>query len=475
MLATGFAQTYEFGDESVGTLKKFRIHNSILVKQSLGFLIVGILGIIVASLFFLFSTQRQFKRFLRESSQPQLSNVLADYYAEQGNWDYLPEFFETGLDASSDQPRPPVVIKSTDGQVVYSDRPTEPEEPAPPDTSEHEIPIRVDGEVVGWMTYPSRNGRPPPGTPEAIFLSNITGALLYSIPMATAVAVAAGFLLARTLTRPIRELTEATQAIANGNLNQQVAVHTQDELGELAASFNQMSADLVNAIELRQQMTADLAHELRSPLSVILGYAEALSDGKLPGSADTFESMYTEALHLQRLIEDLRTLSLADAGELPLTRLSVTIQSLLKRVASAYTAQAQMRGIGLEVQVPADETRKLFVDPDRISQVLGNLISNALRYTPEGGKIVLAAKPVDDRIQLTVQDNGAGIASEDLPFVFERFYRGDKSRQLSNNNESGLGLAIARSIVETHGGKITVDSIPGKGTSFTIEMPMLES
>lgn len=455
-------------------MKNFRIHNSILVRLSLGFLIVGILGIIVASLFFLISTQRQFARFLRDRSQPQLSDTLADYYAEQGDWDNLSEFFKTGQNASPDQSRPPVIIKSTDGQVVYRDQPPEAEESEPPETNNFEIPIRVDDEVVGWITYPNRKS-PPPGTPEADFLSNIAKALLYSILSATAVAVAAGFLLARNLTRPIRELTEATQAMAGGDLNQQVTVRTRDELGGLAASFNQMSTDLVKAIELRQQMTADLAHELRTPLSVILGYTEALSDGKLPGSTDTFEAMHIEALHLQRLIEDLRTLSLADANELTLMRLPVSTQSLLKRVASAYTPQAQMRGIDLEVRVPAGETPELFVDPDRISQVLGNLIRNALRYTPEGGKIVLAAKLVDNYIQLTVQDNGAGIAPEDLPFVFERFYRGDKSRQATDTNESGLGLAIARSIVEAHGGKITVDSILGKGAAFTIEIPMLAS
>lgn len=455
-------------------MEKFRVHSSIVLKLSLGFLIVGVLGIILAAFFFRISAKREFDRFLRERNQPELVDTLSGYYQAQGGWDDLPEFLESEPDIYSDEKHPPMTIIDADGGVVYSHAEPEGPDPGAPNILASrglKIPIQVDNEVVGWVIYAISEGRPPQGTPEANFLSSITMALLYTGLTAATIAVIIGFFLARTLTRPIRELTEATQAVAGGDLNQQVTVRTRDELGELAASFNRMSADLVKATELRQQMTADVAHELRTPLSVILGYTEALAEGKLPGDQAAFQAMHTESLHLQRLIEDLRTLSLADAGELPLMRLPVSVDSLLNRVVTAHKPQAQARGIALEFHSSQEESPELSIDPDRITQVLGNLVNNALRYTPEGGTITLAAWMAEDGLHLTVRDNGAGIPSQDLPFIFERFYRGDKSRQSSDNDESGLSLAIARSIVEAHGGTISVDSAIGKGTTFTIRLP----
>jgi signal transduction histidine kinase len=215
-------------------------------------------------------------------------------------------------------------------------------------------------------------------------------------------------------------------------------------------------------------MTADIAHDLRTPLSIILGYTEALSDGKLPGTPEMYEVMHNEAQHLSHLIDDLRTLSLADAGELKLTRQQIWPQELLERSASAHLAQAQQQNVSLQVKAAAD-LPTIEVDPDRMAQVLGNLVSNALRYTPEGGRIVLSAESDSQAVYLQVQDNGDGIDPGDLPYIFNRFYRADKSRQ-QQKGESGLGLAIARSIVEAHGGAISVESGLGKGTTFTITL-----
>ncbi len=230
-----------------------------------------------------------------------------------------------------------------------------------------------------------------------------------------------------------------------------------------------MSTDLAQASALRRQMTADIAHDLRTPLSVILGYSEALRDGKLPGTQEVFDTIHSEAQHLQHLVEDLRTLSLADADELSLTRQRVDPQALLERAAMAHMAQARTQGVELTLHA-GTQVAEVDVDPERMIQVLGNLLNNALRYTPPKGTITVGAEANAGAIQLNVQDTGAGIAPEDLPHIFERFYRADPSRR--QDGSSGLGLAIAKSIIEAHGGRLSVTSVLGQGTTFTIDLPV---
>jgi len=215
-------------------------------------------------------------------------------------------------------------------------------------------------------------------------------------------------------------------------------------------------------------MTADIAHDLRTPLSVILGYSEALADGKLPGTPETFDAMYRQAQHLNRLIEDLRTLSLADAGQLSLVCRPVEPRGLLEHTALAYLPAAEAGGVSLvveEVDAPL-----IPVDLDRILQVLGNLVSNALRHTPHGGQVSLSAAQENGYVLLRVRDTGPGIPVEDLPHIFERFYRGDKTREA--NGASGLGLAIARSLVEAHNGRITAENV-SDGAQFVISLPVV--
>jgi signal transduction histidine kinase len=255
--------------------------------------------------------------------------------------------------------------------------------------------------------------------------------------------------------------------MAAGQLNQQVPVRSRDELGELTATFNQMGADLEHANSLRRQMTADIAHDLRTPLAVITGYLEGLKDGVLKPSPKRFAAMYDEALFLQRLVEDLRTLSLAEAGELSLNCQPTQPAELIERLAGSFQRQADLNEVRLTTLV--DEDLPLIqVDPERMLQALGNLVSNALRYTPAGGEIILAARGEDGAVRLEVADTGAGIAVDALPHVFDRFYRGDESRQ---EGGTGLGLAIARSIVALQGGTITAESAgPGMGSRFIIRL-----
>jgi signal transduction histidine kinase len=329
--------------------------------------------------------------------------------------------------------------------------------------------MEVDGQVVAVALLTGQ--APKLSFQEEQYLARTTRSSLYAALAATLVALALGVFLARTFTRPVRELTVATQVMAKGELGHQVPVRSQDELGELTASFNQMSADLARAVELRRQMTADIAHDLRTPLTVMAGYLEALRDGVLQPSPARFETMHQEAQHLHRLVEDLRTLSLADSGELTLNREPVSPSSILEQAAAAYGYHAEQQGVELRIDT-ASSLPPVSVDPDRLAQVLGNLLGNALRYTADGGQICLAAAHNGDRVLLTVKDTGAGIPPDELLHVFDRFYRGSEVR-VGDGGESGLGLAIAKSLVELHGGTISVESSLGKGTTFTIALPAI--
>ena len=230
-----------------------------------------------------------------------------------------------------------------------------------------------------------------------------------------------------------------------------------------------MSVKLAQENQLRRQMTADIAHDLRTPLSVLSGYIEAMRDGVLKPQPDRFDTMFLEMEHLKHLVEDLRTLSLADAGELSLQPQPVQAGDLLLRAEEFFRHAAALQQVELVSQIEPG-LPLVIVDAERMVQVLENILSNALRYTPAGGKIELSAAAEGDGVRLTVRDNGPGIAAEDLPFIFNRFYRGDKAR-VDDQGESGLGLAIAKAILEAHGGNISVESEPGQGTTFRIFLP----
>jgi signal transduction histidine kinase len=241
-------------------------------------------------------------------------------------------------------------------------------------------------------------------------------------------------------------------------------------MGELAASFNKMSADLARSTEARKQMTADIAHELRTPLSLILGHAEAVHDGVLPPSRENFEIIREEAVRLEHLVDDLRILSLADAGELSISLQEVSAQKLLADILATYQHVARQKDVKIELEV-APDMPVLNIDPGRMTQVLTNILDNALRHTPEGGLITLSARKVQDGVEISIRDSGPGIEGEDANRIFQRFYRTDVSRRREDGG-SGLGLAIARSIVLAHNGQIWAEGAPGQGLRVTIKLPV---
>jgi two-component system sensor histidine kinase BaeS len=447
---------------------------SLTVKLTLAFLLVGLTGAVLVALLVGLRTRSAFTRFLSERDQNTLVTALGDYFAAQGSWE--------GIGAMLAGTRPldfysqSIALVDADGRVVLGKGPYTVGQPVPVDVLNSGTPVNANGRTVGFVLFvdpPVRaesTTRPRPPDPAGFFLDQVTWAATISAAIAAVIALVLGGLLARTLTRSIRELTAATRAMAGGKLDQRVTVRTGDEIGVLATSFNQMSADLARASQVRKQMTADLAHDLRTPLSILRGYTEGLQEGRLEGTPALYTIMHDEVTHLQRLVEDLRLLSLADAGELPLNLRLVDPAALLERTGLAYMVQAEQHGIALRVE-PGDILPSVAVDTDRMTQVLNNLVSNALRHTSEG-EIVLAATSDGGQVHITVRDTGGGIEPADVPFIFDRFYRADKARQRSDSTASGLGLAIAKAIVEAHGGTIEVASTSGQGTTFTITLAM---
>jgi two-component system sensor histidine kinase BaeS len=463
---------------------------SLTAKLTLAFLLVGLIGAILVAVLVNLNTRSQLDRFLSERDQAVLVQALGTYYAGQNSWDGVRAMLQStpALDMYS----PGIALTDARGVVVLGNRNYHDGQTAPSDALGGATAIQAKGQLAGYLLLPSQADRanePGPPPPDVAFLNRVTSAAALSAVIAALIALALGVLLARTLTHPLRELTVATQAMARGKLDQQVAVRSRDEIGVLATSFNQMSADLARGSQLRKQMTADLAHDLRTPLSILRGYTEGLQDGRLQGSPTLYTIMHGEVQHLQRLVEDLRVLSLADAGELPLNRRAVDPSALLERTGLAYIDKAEQQGIALRVE-PAEALPSIAVDTDRMTQVLNNLVSNALRYTPEGGRITLRARAEERELRtesaerktpilspqpailITVEDTGSGIEADDLPFIFDRFYRADQSRQRVDSNASGLGLAIAKAIVEAHGGTLAVESRPQLGTTFTITLPV---
>jgi signal transduction histidine kinase len=455
---------------------------SLAFKLTLAFMLTGLTGAALVALALRQFTSQAFNQFLLDREQQELVTNLQDYYQEYGNWSGALQAFRRlgawapallsgrpGNERDIRREAGRFTLIDEQGTIVLAVPPEQVGQAATDDELQRGIPLSVEGRTVGHLILGTPSRQWLPTSPEGLFFRNINRAILSSALVATLLALILGSLLAYTLTRSLAELREATNELAAGKLGKQVQVRSQDELGELAMSFNKMSADLAKATQARQQMTADIAHDLRTPLSVISGYAEAMSDGKLPGAPEVYAILHQETQLLSRLVEDLRTLSLADAGELQLNLQAISAQALLEAVAARHAVAAENKTISLRVDVEPN-LPELWVDSERMFQALDNLVVNAFRYTAPGGEVVLAgARAGMGHVGLQVRDNGSGIALEDLPNIFNRFYRGDKARQ--QNGESGLGLAITKSIVEAHGGAITVESAAGQGTCILIRLP----
>lgn len=328
------------------------------------------------------------------------------------------------------------------------------------------MPITVGAQPVGvLLVTPFETASTPAGD----FVTTLRYSVLWAGVAAGSVALVLGSVLFFQIVRPLRSLAAAAQQIAHGDWSQRAWVGDRDEVGQVALTFNQMAATLQQYAMERQNMVADIAHELRTPLSVIQSNLEAMLDGVLPASPEELTSLHQETLLLNRLITDLRTLSLAEAGQLHLEKQAVDPGALIQQVSERMRLRAEEKHIRLETMV-ADDLGKIQADPARLTQIMTNLVDNALRYTPAGTCVTLAARPASDAIEFAVSDTGPGIPAEALPHIFDRFWRAEKSRNRASGG-SGLGLAIVKQLVEAHGGQVQVESQVGVGTEFRIQLP----
>lgn len=298
------------------------------------------------------------------------------------------------------------------------------------------------------------------------------GELGETMVMVGIIAIILGVWLSRWLSAPIVALSQAAKEIGSGDLQQRVPVHNHSqELDDLARSFNRMAADLEHSETLRNNMLADISHELRTPLTVLSGRLHAALDKVVELDEEDLANLYGQTQHLIHLVEDLRLLAQAEAHQLPLAIAQVDLADLWRELAANFSLVAKEKGIRFHVEA-MDRLPNLSADPGRLRQLFSNLLANAIRHTPHGGKVVVSGEVQGTAIALTIQDNGEGIAPEQLPHLFDRFYRADTSRTRDTGG-SGLGLAIVKALVETHKGEITAESAGyNKGSRFTVKLPM---
>lgn len=455
--------------------------NRLWVRLSLAFLIVAWLGIAVIALVVNAATGRSFRQYLnqRDSSFFDAESVarLETYYAENNSWAgvdaLLPGPKGGGGEHGSGQGRgrgggAQALLVDAGGVVVAATDPTQVGTRPDADTLDGAIALYVGGEQVGWLVQLTP-GTQALGEAEQLFLDQTTRALALAAMGAALLAVLAGGALSWQLSRPVRALTRAADSLARGQLGQQVPLHGPDELVALAEAFNRMSRDLAEGEALRRRMAANIAHELRTPVSVLRGHLEAMLDGVYPLDPAHLAVAYDRTLHLARLVDDLRLLTRAEMGQLPLQKVRVAPADLVRRLLDSFAPLALDAGVTLTRDI-APNLPDLLVDTDRLQQVLGNLLTNALRHTAPGGHIAVSVSRTGDAVRVAVTNSGTPLSPEEAAQVFAPFWRADEARARDQAG-SGLGLAISQQLVTLHGGRLWVET-GAESTTFAFTVPI---
>ncbi len=413
--------------------------------------------------------------------------LLERYYQTRGSWegiDTLVSNLITFRDAAQnrdfrlppDSPIPNLFIAGKDerlilmdgDQVILDTNPDGPKITDPQLIKTYGVAVVVDGKQVGTVISASALGFFSDN--QVRFVREVNRTLLAAAILAIFAVLIVGVIQSQSIIKPVQQLSDAALRVAKGDYSQRIDVKRSDELGEMAESFNSMAQELGRQQSLRHKAMADIAHELRTPLSVLQIDLESLEDGLMEFNPENIHIIQNEVVHLRNLVEDLRTLSQVDAGDLQIELSHTEIGTVVREMVERHQNSAREKKIDLTFDLPAQE---IFVmgDSQRLSQVLINLISNAIQHTAVNGKIKVWMRKQDQSVIVAVIDNGEGIPKEELPFIFDRLYRVEKSRSRDQGG-SGLGLSIARSLVEAQAGKIWVESEEGQGAAFKFSLPL---
>jgi signal transduction histidine kinase len=448
------------------------MRRSFAVRLAAAFAGVGIAAAAVTAILVNVLFGSRFTSYLegeQQQVQQELVRSLADSYRRSGGWDVVDlrsleslALADGGtmrlLDASEDVVWDPSAGPA--GRMASVHRAMMGNPPLGPTT---ELRVLVNGSLVGTavVRVPLVGVLPQ----DVAFRSSVNRTLLLGGLAAAIVALSLGFVLARRATAPARELTRAARALAGGDHSKRVDFDAKDELGEMARAFNAMADTIEKEDELRRSFSSEVAHELRTPLAILLTQIEGMQDGVVAADGEALESLHEETLRLSRLVADLETLASAEAAGFSLQKQDVSLRLLLEDVATEFGGLFAADDVTLTTAL---EDADVDVDPTRIRQVVFNLLSNALKFTPSGGRVHLSSETNGSEAVIRVSDTGLGIPSAELPHVFDRFFRGRAVRA----GGSGIGLAVARELVLAHDGSIEVAGTVGRGTTFTVRLPV---
>ena len=460
-----------------------RLLSSLQVRLIVGFVAALALALSSVGLYVGYAADREVARLREEftdAREARLKLALEEHYARNKGWYQVQPFLERVGPVYGKR----LVLKDEDGQIVgdsWGDKKGFPSgrtrphrgitismsEADPKMASVMEDKKREVGELtVAADDLPEPLMEPP--------LSRLSQTVNRSLLWAGLVAGGGGLVLVTMMSSsalaPVRTLTGAARRLGRGDLSQRVSVRGEDEVGQLARTFNSMAEGMEQAETQRRNLVADVAHELRSPLSNIQGTIEAMRDGLMDRGDSSLDMLHEQTLHLSHLVDDLGLLAMAEAGDLRLDIKPDSVEDAARRSIEAFRARAEAKGVGLTVEA-AENLPLAAMDRQRTQQIIGNLLDNAIRHTPAGGRVgVHVDSTGSEAVSVAVRDTGQGIAEDDLPLIFERFHRIDPSRTRATGG-AGLGLTIARRLVEAQGGTIRADSEIGKGTTFTVELP----
>lgn len=454
------------------------MNKSLKTRLILTYAAVALVTVLAALLVVRLRSSQSLRNLVIDQQVEELSGMVENYYTANKSLDgfvyyYLSTLLRNGAESPFSQPprdTSPEEIRGIRGLVDSEGKTILPAQNLPVGVY---VPqrwldgareVEVDGTMVAWILVDENSLEL--SRSEQMFMNQVNLAIAIAAGTGILTAVILGMLLAAGILKPIRRLTEASEQMAQGALGQQVEVTTKDEIGRLSESFNRMSTDLARADDERKRLTADITHDLSTPLQIISGYIEMYENGDVSLNPQQLGIIKTELENLRRLVGDLTVLAQAEGGGVEILSGPIPPNQLLEQIAQAYQPLASQQRLDLRLDL--DETPALInVDEGRMLQVLKNLMGNALRHTPAGGTVTLASK-VGEQVELSVADTGDGIATEDLHLIFERFYQADKART-GSKGKIGLGLAICKALVELQGASIKAESQGlGQGTKLTI-------